>query len=298
MTGVQPQPTRRVGVPAVAVLALATYAVAVLVDPDVEIPTAAVVVSIALVAVLILTVATALEFRDQHRLPGRTLLSRLLPLVIAMPVALVVVLAAPDARREPRQPAPTATPTAQQQSPGAGQEQVNQRPNADLDPSGILQYALPIAISIAVVALVGWLLWPQWRRWRSRDRTVTIPGAKGVVAEGSDVDEEELARLRQTLREGLRHGRSALIAEEEPRLAVIHAYAAFESHVGDRGMVRDPAETQREYVARVLAEGQLAHPERAPQLVELFNTARFSSLPVTADDAWAARDHIDALVGD
>jgi Domain of unknown function (DUF4129) len=298
MAGVQPQPTRRVGVPVVAVLALTTYAVAVLVDPDVEIPTAAVVVSIALVAVLVLTVATGLEFHEQHRLPGGTLLSRLIPLVIAIPVALVV-LAAPDAGQDPRQPAPTATPTPGQQPTEGGPGQLEPRPDADLDPNGVLQYALLIGISVAVVALVGWLLWPQWRRWRRRDRTVAaVPGAKGAVAEGSDVDEEQLAEQRRIVREGLRHGRSALVAGEDPRHAVIRAYVAFESHVGERGMVREPAETQREYVARVLAEGRLAHSERAPQLVELFNAARFSSLPVTPGDAQAARDHIGALVGD
>jgi uncharacterized protein DUF4129 len=287
------------GVPVVAVLALTTYAVAVLIDPDVEIPTAAVVVSIVLVGVLVLTVTTGLEFYGQDRAAGKTTLSRLLPLVIAIPIALVVVLAAPDAGPNPRQPDPTATPTPGQQPTGGGREQTETRPNADLDPNGILQYALVIGISVAVVALVGWLLWPQWRRWRRRDRTVrTTPGAKGAVVEGSDVDDEALAEQQRIVREGLQRGRSALIAEEDARHAVIRAYVAFESHVGSRGMVREPAETQREYVARVLAEGRLAHSERAPQLVELFNAARFSSLPVTPGDAQAARAHIDALVGD
>lgn len=298
MTGVQQRLTGRVVVPVTAVLALTTYAVAVLMDPDVEISTAAVVVSITLVAVLVLIVATGLEFYGQDRAPGKTLLGRLIPLVIAIPVALVVVLAAPDAGQEPQEPAPTATPTPGQQPTGGSQEQVVPRSSTTLDPSGILQYTLGTLICIAVVALVGWLLWPQWRRWRRRDRTVTAPGAKGAVAQGSDVDEEGLAEQQRIVREGLHRGRSALVAVEDPRHAVIRAYVAFESHVGDRGMAREPAETQREYVARVLAEGRLAHSERAPQLVELFNAARFSSLPITAGDARAARDHIDALVGD
>jgi Domain of unknown function (DUF4129) len=284
MTGAQ-RLTRRLSLPVVAVLVLTAFSVAVLTDPDAAIPNAAVFVSAALVAIVVVAVATGLEFRDVHPFPLSTLLLRLSPLVFTS-AFVFFVMTLPDNELNP---------------PGSDDESTETPPPREDPPSGdydgsagTFEYLAGIVLVVAVI--VGLLLLLRRVRLRRR-RDLATPGAPGRAIEGGDVVEHEMERHR-TVREGLRRGRGALLDEDDPRRAVIGAYVAFEGHVGAQGMVRRPAETQREYVARVLAEGRLAHSDRAPQLVELFNAARFSSDPVTIEHARAARDHIDALVGD
>lgn len=293
MTGALQRLVERVSLPVIGVFLLTTYAVAVLVNTDVEIANVAAALSAGLVAIIVLAVATGIEFRDEHPYPFAAVLWRLSPLVLAAGLALFVVVALPD--NAPKLPPPL------RRSGGGGGQQTTPPPSApqqksDLDPGEILQYTVMVLVSLAIVAAVGWAVWRRLKLRRARAAALQ-PGARGQAVEGSDLDEHELEQAR-AVREALERSRSALLTEDDPRLAVIRAYLAFESHVGAQGMMRKPAETQREYIARVLAQGQLAAPDRAPQLVELFNTARFSTQPVTAADAMAAQNHIDALVGD
>ncbi|MGH3482074.1 MAG: DUF4129 domain-containing protein [Nocardioidaceae bacterium] len=284
MTGAQ-RLTGRVSLPVVAVLALTAFSVAVLTDPSAAIPDAAAFVSVVLVAIVVIAVATGLEFRDVHPFPLGTLLLRLSPLLVATVLMLFLMALSDDGSNPPDSP-------PQEQQPLQGGEDV---PSGDYDPSaGAFEYLAGSVLVLAVI--VGLVLLLRRVRLRRR-RDLAAPGTPGRAVEGGDVEEHEMERHR-TVREGLRRGRGALLDEDDPRLAVIGAYVTFEGHVGTQGMVRRPAETQREYVARVLAEGRLAHSDRAPLLVELFNAARFSSDPVTPEHARAARDHIDALVGD
>ena len=127
-----------------------------------------------------------------------------------------------------------------------------------------------VLAGLALVAMVGWLVWRQLKLRRARAAAMQA-GARGHTVEGSDLDEHELVQAR-AVREALERSRSALLTEDDPRLAVIRAYLAFEGHVGAQGMTRKPAETQREYIARVLSQGQLAAPDRAPQLVAVSYT--------------------------
>ena len=292
MTGALQQLVGRVSLPVVGVFVLTTYAVAVLVDPDVEIANAAAVFSAGLVAVILLAVATGIEFRDEHPYPVAAVLWRLSPLVFVTGLALFVVLALPENAPNPPPPARRSGGGGQQTTPPPTAPQQK----SDLDPGGVLEHTVMVLASLALVALIGWLVWRQLKLRRARVAALQA-GARGHAVEGSDLDEHELEQAR-AVREALERSRSALLTEDDPRLAVIRAYLAFEGHVGAQGMTREPAETQREYIARVLSQGQLAAPDRAPQLVELFNTARFSTQPVTAADAMAAQGHIDALVGD
>jgi hypothetical protein len=279
--------TRRVSLPVVAVLALTAFSVAVLTDPDAAIPDSAVFISVVLVAIVVIAVATGLEFRDVHPFPLSTLLLRLSPLVAATGLVLLLIALSDDGSNPP-----DSTPQEQGGDDVLGGEEP---PSGDYDGSaGLFEYLALIVVLLAVI--VGLVLLLRRVRLRRR-RDPAAPGAPGRAVEGGDVEEHEMERHR-TVREGLRRGRGALLDEDDPRLAVIGAYVAFEGHVGARGLVRRPSETQREYVARVLTEGRLAHSDRAPLLVELFNAARFSSDPVTPEHARAARDHIDALVGD
>lgn len=292
MTGALQRLVGRLSLPVIGVFVLTTYAVAVLVDPDVGIANVAAAFSAGLVAIIVLAVATGIEFRDEHPYPFAEVLWRLSPLVLAAGLALFVVLALPD--NAPNPPPPV------RRSGGGGQQTTPPptvpKQKSDLDPGEIIQYTVMVLAGLAILAVVGWVVWRRLKLRRARAAAMQ-PGARGQAVEGSDLDEHELEQAR-AVREALERSRSALLTEDDPRLAVIRAYLAFESHVGAQGMMRKPAETQREYIARVLAQGQLAAPDRAPQLVELFNTARFSTQPVTAADAMAAQDHIDALVGD
>lgn len=292
MTGALQRLVGRVSLPVIGVFVLTTYAVAVLVNTDVEIANVAAAFSAGLVAIIVLAVATGIEFRDEHPYPFAAVLWRLSPLVLAAGLALFVVLALPD--NAPNPPPPV------QRSGGGGQRTTPPptvpKQKSDLDPGEILQYTAMVLTGLVILAVVGWVLWRRLKLRRARAAAMQA-GARGHTVEGSDLDEHELVQAR-AVREALERSRSALLTEDDPRLAVIRAYLAFEGHVGAQGMTRKPAETQREYIARVLSQGQLAAPDRAPQLVELFNTARFSTQPVTAADAVAAQDHIDALVGD
>jgi|SRR5215510_6477124 len=291
MTGAQERLSGRVSVPVIGIFALTTLAVAALVDPDVEISNIAAVFSTALVAILVLAVATGIEFRHEHPYPVTAVLWRLSPLVFATGLSLFVVLALPE--NEPRLP-----PPARRSQQGGSQTPTPspRPPRSDVDPHDVIQYTVMVLAALAILAFIGWLLWERAKRRRDRPAPVAA-GASGQAVDGSDVDEHELEQQR-AVREALERSRIELLAESDPRLAVIRAYVAFESHVGSQGMAREPAETQREYIARVLSKGRLAAPDRAPQLVELFNTARFSTQPVTAADARSAQGHIDALVGD
>ena len=83
-----------------------------------------------------------------------------------------------------------------------------------------------------------------------------------------------------------------LRAEPDPRRAVIAAYARMERGLGASGLVRAPAETPLEYLARVLADRRVS-PGAASRLTALFERAKFSDHPVAEG---AKQDAIAALV--
>lgn len=80
----------------------------------------------------------------------------------------------------------------------------------------------------------------------------------------------------------LDEGLGALLAESDPRRAVIASYVAMERAMARQGWARRPAEAPTEYLGRVLRVA----PNRAgdlDQLVGLYQVARFSEHPVTAE---------------
>jgi Domain of unknown function (DUF4129) len=237
----------------------------------------------------VIAVATAFEFRGQHPYPVASLLRRLALLLLAFGLGgLLWAVRDPEpaevrggdsgAGTTPTETVPTETaPTEPARSTGAGFT------DAEL--------IFAILLGLAVLGLLSWLIWNH--RVRAR-RVLATPGAPRLADSGDAVKQQE--RQRQAVREGLRRGRGALLAEDDPRRGVIRAYLAFERHVRGLGLVRGPAETQREFATRVLADGGL-DVDRVRPLVELFNVARFSELPVSPADAQRAREHIDAMVG-
>jgi hypothetical protein len=79
----------------------------------------------------------------------------------------------------------------------------------------------------------------------------------------------------------LDEGLDALLAERDPRKAVISAYVAMERAMARRGWARRPHEAPTEYLTRVLNVA----PSRARDLdglVNLYEFARFSEHTVTA----------------
>ncbi len=97
----------------------------------------------------------------------------------------------------------------------------------------------------------------------------------------------------QILDEGL----DAMLAERDPRKAVIAAYVAMERALARRGSARRPHEAPTEYLTRVLGVA----PSRAGdlgELVRLFELARFSKHTVTASMRETAVDVVRRLRAD
>lgn len=73
-----------------------------------------------------------------------------------------------------------------------------------------------------------------------------------------------------------------LSLEGDPRAAIQRAYAAVETGFGSRELARKPAETPKRYLDRVFGR-RLDQAGPLQQLTSLFETARFSTQPVTED---------------
>jgi hypothetical protein len=95
----------------------------------------------------------------------------------------------------------------------------------------------------------------------------------------------------------LDEGLDAILAEDDPRKAVIAAYVAMERAMARRGWARRPHEAPTEYLTRVLGVA----PSRAGdlgELVRLFELARFSKHTVTASMRETAVDVVGRLRAD
>jgi hypothetical protein len=103
-----------------------------------------------------------------------------------------------------------------------------------------------------------------------------------------------------TIADVLARSLDELISQSDPRLAIRAAYGSLLNELAAIGVARHRYEGPAEHVRRCLS----AHPLPAAsinELVELFEIARFSRLPVSAADAERARhvltEAIDALTG-
>jgi hypothetical protein len=273
---------RRLGAPVLVVVALTGYAVVALGDPDVEISHAAAVVAGGGVGIAGFVAVTILLRRDDE-FPWRALLVGA-GVLLAL-TALVLALPSDEGDLEP----PSAG-TGQGSTPASSDR--GQLPPSD---GGLPNWMIVVLVVVAVV--VAALAWRRVGRRHRRTPLGPESGRSGRVVESDDSEEHQRERQARAVREGLSRGRTALLDEDDPRVAVVRAYLAFERHVSQYGLAREPAETEAEYATRVLASGRLSAPERVGGLVDLFNVARFSELPVGPDDARAARAHIDAMVG-
>jgi hypothetical protein len=92
----------------------------------------------------------------------------------------------------------------------------------------------------------------------------------------------------------LDEGLEAMLAEHDPRKAVIAAYVAMERAMARRGWPRRPHEAPTEYLARVLGVAP-SRAEDLDELVRLYELARFSLHTVTASMRDAAVDAVRRL---
>jgi hypothetical protein len=85
-----------------------------------------------------------------------------------------------------------------------------------------------------------------------------------------------------------------LRAEQDPRRAVIAAYAQMEGALARAGLPRRPSEAPREYFNRVLSDLGVG-ADSVERLTGLFERARFSPHAIDAamkDEAIAALEHL------
>jgi hypothetical protein len=88
-----------------------------------------------------------------------------------------------------------------------------------------------------------------------------------------------------------------LRSENDPRRAVIAAYARMERGLGRAGLARKPFEAPLEYLQRVLLDLQ-AGAEPVGRLTDLFERAKFSRDEVSADAKDEAIECLIAIRGD
>jgi hypothetical protein len=106
-------------------------------------------------------------------------------------------------------------------------------------------------------------------------------------------DWEREAALSAALDEVLADTLDDLRAEQDPRRAVIRAFARMEKTFAAHGVARDPAETPRQYVVRALDTLGVSSAS-VQQLTRLYERAKFSRLEI---DEQMKTDAIDALAG-
>jgi Domain of unknown function (DUF4129) len=106
-------------------------------------------------------------------------------------------------------------------------------------------------------------------------------------------DWEREAALSAALDEVLADTLDDLRAEQDPRRAVIRAFARMEKTFAAHGVAREPAETPRQYVERALDRLGVSSAS-LQQLTKLYERAKFSRLEI---DEGMKKDAIDALAG-
>jgi len=163
--------------------------------------------------------------------------------------------------------------------PGAGGGIGSGTGNAKLDPghTGTAQFQwLPALIvgSLLFVVVVSLVAAVVWKRMH-----------------GDDWARE--AALSAALDEVLADSLDDLRAEQDPRRAVIRAFARMEKTFAAHGVGREPAETPRQYVERALDRLGVSSAS-VGRLTKLYERAKFSRLEI---DERMQADAIDALAG-
>ena len=120
-----------------------------------------------------------------------------------------------------------------------------------------------------------------------------IGGAMAVLAARRQRELLAATPIRETLAEVLDETLDDLHNEEDPRKAVIGAYAKMERTLAARGVPRRESEAPAEYLTRIL-EVVSASGHSVRRLTRLFSRARYSPHEI---DAQMKEEAIDALTG-
>jgi len=107
----------------------------------------------------------------------------------------------------------------------------------------------------------------------------------------ADVPGESITVDLASLATAVARARAHLEGHAEPGDAVITAWVALEDEAALQGAARHPAQTPTEFTA-VLLEHTPAPADAVATLRGLYQRARFTTRPVTAEDVRAARDAI------
>ncbi|HEY8456382.1 MAG TPA: DUF4129 domain-containing protein [Actinopolymorphaceae bacterium] len=236
-----------------------------------------------LVAALVTTVVLLLSGRGAAaQLPGRErkqpgIVTRLLQLAV-LALALYLLFRNFDKLQEgfmqPQEPAPAVSPD------GPQGEDPAEPGGVETGPAWSWPVALVAGIILATVMALIHVV----------SRSVREP----ALPEGSaDLPAAQVERM-------VTAGLAALAEVDEPRAAVIEAYAAMERTLAEHGVVRGAPETPDELLQRAAA-ADLFTPrgERAAhELIALFQRARFSERPLPGDARDAAIEAFEVLAAE
>ncbi len=148
----------------------------------------------------------------------------------------------------------------------------NRRTTTAIDLTREPRFQWPVVVVTALLALAAFAAWYRLRRRRSAGRAPLLVG-------------EELAHALDDAIDDVR-------AEQDPRRAVIKAYARLEAILGAHGLPRDPAEAPYEYLGRTLRRLD-ASAASVSGLTALFERAKFSLHEIGPE---LREQAIDALV--
>lgn len=131
---------------------------------------------------------------------------------------------------------------------------------------------LAVLLGVVVLALLvgGGVLVARSMRWGPRR---AVPPA----------EPDELAQAREAMAVTVVHSIDAMLADPDPRTAVIGAYARLLEGLAACGLARYEHEAPMEHLRRVLSDLRV-RPEPLRALTELFERARFSPHPLTDAD--------------
>jgi hypothetical protein len=146
------------------------------------------------------------------------------------------------------------------------------------------QYALLGLALVLAVALAGLLAW----QWHARRRMLL----------GRDIDEDAPGDPQPAAVQGAVVSTiDAMLADPDPRAAIIGAYARLLEGLSACGAGRREHEAPFEHLHRVLAVLQV-RPEPMRRLTGLFSAARFSTHPPTESDREEALTALRAIASD
>ena len=201
--------------------------------------------AVAYVLVLVIGVIVAFRYRGDWREPESHWLRNTI-VIMAFLIALTAGYSA-IARRPPTPPPERMKIAHEVRIP-------NQSPRAKIPPRHA-HFDWPLALSVVGLVLVsGAFIYLRLRRRPQLELASSV--------------EEDLARAVDTTIDDLRRERDA-------RRAVIAAYANMERVLASHQMMRRPAETPLEYLARILGELEVRE-SAVRRLTQLFEYAKFS----------------------